>query len=190
MKPFSRPQMSREQVIDYLIKHGLWKDRDLSTVVIVGFRGYYEDSMGKPNRNDRGIYDDALFVISPELFVSYNANTDPSRYRLAIATLLPGKHPYKKGLHGFSRKAGPYRAFRPATSREELPVKRDGESRIPSARPGRYINLHCGGKWSTSSDGCQTIVPEQWGEFRDVVYQEMDRLGQTTVNYYLIEQAA
>lgn len=148
-------------------------------VMIVGVRGYYEDSMGKPGQNDRGIYDDAIFVIGPGVFRSFNANTDPSIHRRGIAVLKPGVHPYKKGMH-----KGKYWALRPATAGEKLPVTRDG---IEVPWPGVAINIHKGGKNSTSSEGCQTLYPNQWQEFIGLVYDLMARHKQPVVPYVLVE---
>jgi len=56
-------------------------------VYILAIRGYYKN-IGKPAENDRGIYDDALFLIGPDLFLAVNANTDPSRYKPGMAKQL------------------------------------------------------------------------------------------------------
>jgi lysozyme len=157
------------------------------TMVVVGVRGYYRDSMGKPGVNERGIYDDACFILGRETFAAFNSNTDPSAWRKGVATLLPGCWPYKPGNHGISRPGGGYPAFRPATRGEALPVKRDGESVIPSKRPGIAINIHKGGWNSTSSEGCQTIHPSQWDAFYALARLEMKRAGQTGFVYILID---
>ena len=73
----------------------------IEPVYILAIRGYFK-SLGKPAANDRGIYDDALFLIGPDLFLCANGNTDPSRYKPGIAKLVPGLHYYKKGLHHLS----------------------------------------------------------------------------------------
>ena len=95
--PSSRPQLSRDALHVRLQPFKL--DRERHPLVIVGIRGYYKDTMGVPGLNDRGIYDDALFIDTPEATVSYNGNTDPSRRRLGygtaegtkgMATLIPG----------------------------------------------------------------------------------------------------
>jgi lysozyme len=176
MIPASRPQQKKDATLKLLIKAGV-KD----SVALVGIRGYYLDSMGEKGKNDRGIYDDAIFVVSPEAYVSFNANTDPTVYRKGIASLVPGVHIYKKGRHGISKGPG-YPALRPATKNEALPVYRDGEG----VSIGYNINIHRGGK-STSSLGCQTIPPLQWDSFISLVYDQMDRFSQKTIPYLLIE---
>lgn len=157
------------------------------STLLVGIRGYYRDTMGKPGANDRNIYDDAVFVLGPETFASFNANTDPSVRRPGVASLLPGCHLYKPGNHGISRPGGGYPAFRPATKNEELPVKRDGEAAVPSARPGEAINIHKGSRASTSSLGCQTIHPDQWDAFYALARNEMRKSGISRIWYILIE---
>lgn len=157
------------------------------TMCVIGVRGYYRDTMGKPGTNDRGIYDDAIFVLGKDTFASFNANTDPSIFRSGIASLLPGWHPYRPGNHGISRPGGGYPAFRPATNGEALPVKRDGESAVPSKRPGIAINIHRGGRTTTSSEGCQTIHPDQWEAFYAVTRLEMKRAGLVRFWYGLLD---
>lgn len=156
-------------------------------VIVVGDRGYYMDTMGKPRVNDRNIYDDAIFVISPNVFASFNANVDPSAWRKGVASLKPGIYPYKLGNHGLSRPGGGYPAFRPATKNEELPVLRDG---VLDPEPGVAINIHKGGYNTTSSLGCQTLYPSQWDAFYALVKAEMKRYGQKTVEYFLLETKA
>lgn len=177
MVPNFRPQQKREATAKLLAKAGV-KD----SVALVGIRGYYLNSMGEKGKNDRGIYDDAIFVVSPEAYVSFNANVDPSRYRKGIATLVPGVHLYRKGKHGISKGPG-YDALRPATKGEALPVYRDGEG----VSIGYQINIHRGGYNTTSSLGCQTIYPTQWQSFISLVYDQMDRFSQKTIPYLLVE---
>jgi lysozyme len=177
MVPRSRPQQKREASEKILTKAGV-----TDAVSLLGIRGYYLNSMGKPKVNDRGIYDDAIFIVSPNAYVSFNANTDPSVHRKGIASLLPGLYRYRKGRHGISSGPG-YPALRPATKNEALPVWRDNEGQSI----GYHINIHRGGNNTTSSLGCQTIVPAQWQAFISLVYEEMDRYGQKTIPYLLIE---
>jgi lysozyme len=179
MVPNSRPQQAKEKTLAMVIKARI---EDL--VCLVGIRGYYLDSMGEKNKNDRGIYDDAIILLSPSVHATFNANTDPSTFRKGIAVLKTGVHRFRKGNHGISRPDGGYPALRPANAKEELPVTRDkdGDSM------GIAINIHRGGYNSTSSEGCQTIYPSQWDGFINLVYSEMARYKQKTIPYLLTEQ--
>lgn len=181
--PNSRPQLSKQDAVDLIDKHASGK-LYATGVMLLGIRGYYRDSMGKPGANDRGIYDDAMCVIWPEGFKTFNANTDPSVFRAGIASLLPGLYEYKKGKHGISRPGGGYAAFRPATAGEQLPVMRDG---VIDPKPGVAINIHRGSYNSTSSEGCQTVYPDQWAEFQPLVYGLMSQYKQATIYYLLVE---
>lgn len=176
--PPRRPAWPREKVASILFDGGV---RD--AVALLAVRGYYRDTMGQPGVNDRGLYDDAIFVQSPNGCMAFNANTDPSRHRPGIASLIPGLHLYRKGRHGISRGPG-YPALRPATPDETLPVRRDGSAEITRAVA---INIHRGGTTTTSSLGCQTIPPTQWAAFLALTYSEMDRHSQRTIPYLLIE---
>lgn len=179
--PASRPQWPRERIEAILAAHGV-----TARPALVGVRGYYLDTMGRAGVNDRGLYDDAMFLVSDGLFRAYNANTDPSRGRPGIATLEPGVHLYRKGKHGVSRD-NPYPALRPATPGERLPVRRDGSTGLSS---GVAINIHRGGRTTTSSEGCQTIPPDQWPEFIGAVYAAMDAAHAKTIPYLLVEHTA
>ena len=53
---------------------------------------------------------------------------------------------------------------------------------------GIAINIHRGRYNTTSSEGCQTIYPSQWESFISLVYSEMDRAGQKTIPYLLVEE--
>jgi lysozyme len=180
--PKTRPRITAQDVEEIARKHGV-KD----AVAIVGIRGYYLRTLGDPKKNDRGIWDDCIAVISPTAFAAYNGNTDPSFWRKGIASLVEGVHHYRKGKHGISR-GNPYPALRPANPSESLPVTRDG--RLGRSQ-GVAINIHRGGSINstsasvTSSLGCQTIPREQWPSFVNLVYGEMDRYGQKVIPYVL-----
>ena len=94
-------------------------------VGIVGVRGYFLDSMGKKGQNDRGIYDDAIAIVSPRGIITFNANTDPARFKKGIANLNKGTWLYKVGIHGLSKpKALQYTALVQA---DKVTVHRDEE---------------------------------------------------------------
>jgi lysozyme len=173
----TKPRITKAEALKFIA------ETPIEEVYLIGIRGYYQDTMGKPGVNDRGIYDDAICLVAPSLFLTFNSNTDPSIFRPGIATLIPGKHTYKKGKHKISG-PHPYPALRPATPDESLPVTRDGKEGVSK---GIAINIHKGSYNSTSSEGCQTIYPDQWQEFIDAVYAQMDQHGQHTIPYYLVE---
>jgi len=133
---------------------------------LVGVRGYFEKSMGNPTKNDRGIYDDAIFLVTPSKVRAYNGNTDPSFGRKGMANLKPGVWEFETGLHGLSR-PNPYPAFR---QHSKMTVYRDD---VGDDSGYFGINLHRGGINSTSSLGCQTIVASQWDEFIGEAYEDM-----------------
>lgn len=159
-----------------------WQEKIKATdhVKVIGIRGYYKKTMGNPVKNDRNIYDDALFVISPEIFASFNANTDPSVTRKGVAVLKPGVWRYKKGKHKINSPSG-YPAFVQA---EKVTVIRDQQGEDT----GWFgINHHKGGYSTTSSLGCQTTYPTQWEAHRALVYSELDKYGQKDFPYILLE---
>jgi len=118
----NRPKITPAEVEDLLHGYNIPEK-----IILVGIRGYYKNSMGVPGQNDRGIYDDALILIGPNYFQTFNGNTDPSKNRDGIAELILGLHYFKKGNHGISKPGGGYPAFRPDTPDETLIVMRDGE---------------------------------------------------------------
>jgi lysozyme len=188
MIPQSKPRAKEHIVVSAALDS--WRKNPLAGPLppffVLGVRGYYRDTMGKVGANERNLYDDAMFVVGPETFASFRANTDPSYFRKGVATLLPGWYPYKPGNHGISRPGGGYPAFRPATKDEALPVMRDGETGR-SKRDGIAINIHRGGYRTTSSAGCQTIYPPEWDAFHALVRLEMKRVGISRFWYGLID---
>ncbi len=131
-------------------------DYEIPALVFVGIRGYYKKTLGNPDANDRGIYDDALFIVFNEKLIPFNANTDPSRFAPCIANLTPGIwDAYKFDLH-----RGNYLALCQRSG--EVTVLRDGKG-LDTGMFG--INIHKGGYKKTNSAGCQTIHPDQWAQF-------------------------
>lgn len=156
--------------------------RVMEPVALVGIRGYYRDTMGEPGKNDRGIYDDAIFLVDHNCQLTFNANTDPSVFRPGIAVLKPGLWKYRVGIHGLSK---------PESQRYEALVQA-GEVTVVRDREGEEtgwfgINIHRGGESGTSSLGCQTIVPKQWEVFIASVKGALKRANQTIIPYLLAE---
>lgn len=175
--PASRPKLEHADALTLIGAAGV----PVIQCALLGIRGYYRDTMGAPGVNDRGLYDDAIMVVADSTYATFNANTDPSVTRKGVAVLDTGVWLYKRGLHGITR-GNPYPAFVQAG---EVAVSRDAANR---ERGWFGINIHRGGRTTTSSIGCQTIWPEQWPAFYALATAEMQRRGQTTIKYVLINE--
>ncbi|WP_439540864.1 hypothetical protein [Sphingomonas sp.] len=173
--PNSRPRMTEAELMAKLKPLGL---TPADKLFVVGVRGYYLDTMGKPGVNDRGIYDDAIFIVAPGLhFSAYNGNTDPSGYRKGKGTGAgKGMANLKPGLwraHQFGNHKG-YPALIQIGGK--VTVTRDGDP--PYDDTGFFgINIHKGSFTKTSSEGCQTIHPDQWAAFMANMNDLAKRLG-------------
>ena len=183
--PQQLPQLKREELLN-LIRKRIGEGYLLPEFAIIGIRGYYKRTMGNPARNDRAIYDDAIFLVTDTEFHGFNANCDPSRYKKGIASLKPGVWPcYKFDIHG--GKVDQYPAI--CQRKGKVTIVRDevGED------TGMFgINIHRGGNIGTSSEGCQTVPPSQWTRF----YSTAERLAKNvygngfkteTITYILLE---
>ena len=185
--PVARPRLEPERVRATLERHRHLiepSERD-QPVAVLALRGYYRDTMGAPGRNDRGLYDDAIFVIEPGGVHPFNANVDPSRVRHAMARLKAHQSVrYRPGWHGYSSANG-HPAFR-----QDSPVivLRDGIGEDSDAGKARFwINLHCGGRNHTSSAGCLTIPPGQWPGFKRLLDTLLKRHRQDTFRLVLLD---
>lgn len=195
--PQNLPKQSYEETKTILIRHNV----DISKPAVLAVRGYYLNSMGEKKINDKGIYDDAIFMYSPAAYATFNGNTDPSKYRKGrgtgaykgMATLKKGVHIYRPGIHGMmlynagkpisSAPKKPYLAFVQA---ERFTVIRDGDPDYEEK--GWFgINLHMGSKTSTSSEGCQTLYPSQWFTFYNLMMDQIAYFGVKSFPYVLIE---
>ena len=196
--PRQAPRLSQSDLAVKLAPYQI--DRATHPLVIVGIRGYYPD-MGKRGVNDRGIYDDAIFIDSPHGFKGYNGNTDPSSFRPGHGTdASKGMAMLKPGLY-FCYKFDTYqppggRGY-PAICQRlgNITVIRDGNPPYEHTDPNLGINIHCGGYHNTSSEGCQTLHPRQWSAF----YQLAKRLAKryhgnkwnlAPIPYVLIDESA
>lgn len=182
MIPKDRPRIERKTT-EQLLR--LRKVSD--PVCLVGIRGYYRDTMGAVGKNDVGLFDDALIVVSPNVHAAFNGNVDPTRLgwnakaKKPMAQLKPGVYRYKIGKHGISR-GNPYKALVQA---EPVTVFRGA-----SEETGWFgINIHRGGLKTTSSEGCQTLPPQQWDAFIALVETEMKRNNAKTLSYVLTSNA-
>ena len=158
--------------------------------------------------NQFGTFDDAFFVISPNSFRYFKANTDPSRVGWnqnagkQMAQLDLGLHYFIKGMHKQK-----YRGFRQPNKEVEDEVSILVNSGLTKSNcdftvnrvaavgsdknykeTGYYaINIHPGGvSGSTSSEGCQTLPYAQFDEFRDHTYNRLDAFGQKVLPFLLV----
>ena len=193
--PKTRPKLSRSALLAAIDRFEL--DRQKHPIVIVGVRGYYRDTMGKPGVNDRALYDDAIFIDAPEAFGSFNANTVPTQYRAGRGTREgeKGMATLKPGLW-LAHRIGKHKKQYPALIQTGGPVTVSRDGTPPYDHTGYHgINIHCGGSRTTSSLGCQTLPPAQWTAFISCVVDQSRRCfgakwNQTTIPYILLEGLA
>jgi lysozyme len=203
MLPPARPRISRAEVeADLQLAQA---DFAKHPIIVVGYRGYYRDSMGQKGVNDHGIYDDALIIITQWEFHAFNGNTDPTAKegtRTGRATLTPGWWPmwkldHHKGQYlALCQRKAPCTVFRTGTLQFKVGVQNDYGRCLGEGKWTGYfgINLHRGGQNLTSSEGCQTIPEPQWTEFIGKVSSEAKRLWGTewkdrTIPYLLVHKA-
>ena len=179
MIPNKRPQLSREDAVKHLEAPYGGLDFDKFPLYRLSIRGYYKKSIGNPDKNDYGVYDDAIFLITKDGFWAFNANTDPSSpkrgtsTKKGTATLKPGVY-YAQGLDMHQNR---YPALcQRLGSMEVYRYNADG-SRWTDAGHNFGINCHSGGKIATNSEGCETIYPMQYPEFIYTVVQAVGKFG-------------
>jgi hypothetical protein len=185
--PPQRPQLSREEVLQLFTTPPDFQKYPLYWVAL---RGYYKKTFGDVNKNDYGVYDDAMFLVGENHFSPYNGNTDPSRVlrgsksKKGTAILVPGMY----FVHTLDLHKGSYTALRQTNGNVKVwRYNADGTRWVETGSFG--INGHCGGRSSTNSEGCQTVVPIQYPEF---IYQVVQHIGQYGYNgkvvpYLLVE---
>ena len=89
LKVPNKPQV-KKSVIDKILKE---KGIDVKKypMLIIGIRGYFVNTMGEKGKNDRGIYDDALIIYTPNVYATFNGNVDPSvQFKTGRAILKKG----------------------------------------------------------------------------------------------------
>jgi lysozyme len=187
------PQLKKEVAVNYLSFFNVSK----YPVQLLGIRGYFKDTIGEKGKNDINVYDDGQFIVSDKIFMPFNGNTDPSKSGVKIATLkahgkinpdgtvtVYNKEPYiyRIGMHNMKN---PYKALR-QYGRITV-IRGDGKEYTDTAAAPFYIDIHRGGINTTSSLGCQTIIPTQYGEYLTNVEQQLTRHNQIDVPYILLE---
>jgi len=167
--PASRPEMDITEATTLLAAYGV------KAPAIIGIRGYFESG-----DNKRGIFDDAIAILTPRTYRTFNGNTDPSSpdTDTRLATLAPGVWDFKLGLHhpGTPKEYPCLVQAGPVTVLRDNGVKETGEF---------YIHIHHGGLNTTTSEGCQTIYLPQWPEFFQLVKAEMQFYNIARIPYVL-----
>lgn len=173
--PNEKPRLTSDELQNLIAPFSI--DRSLYPVLVIGIRGYYKNIMGAPSVNDRGIYDDAIFINTPQATVAFNGNTDPATYRKGYGTAentkgMASLNPGAWFVHKFDKHNGKYLAL--CQRAGAVTVTRDGTP--PYQDTGKFgINIHKGGYNTTSSLGCQTIHPDQWESFINLVKDQIKR---------------
>jgi hypothetical protein len=191
--------MTRENALSIIKAHGI-----IDKVVIIGLRS---------KSSQRGKYNDVISIFTPDTYKEFKGNTLPSKAAPGLAVLQPGAWTYKKGLHGIHHLGGspadqailkklyqtskdvspipgrilPYFAFRQAGP---VSILRDGHlspETITDPASWPWIDIHHGGYNLTSSEGCQTIYPDHWNEFRDMGFGSMEKYQQAEIKYILVQ---
>lgn len=193
IRPPARPKMTRA-ALTALVRE-THPNAKLPAVWVAGVRGYYPDTLGVKGRNDRGVYDDAIFVVTPKDFLAFNGNTDPGAFRKGrgtgagkgMARLKPGLYrSHALGVHKAGKPGG-----HPALIQTVAPVTvvRDGIDGDYEDTGFFGINIHRGGITRTNSEGCQTVPPDQWAEFYGAVRGAMLAAQEAVLPYVLLEQS-
>lgn len=193
IKPPSVPQQSREASEAILVSKGV----DITKPCLMAIRGYYSNTFA-PKGNNRSVFDDACFLVSPTAYVTWNYNCDPNGLRpghgygssKGMATLKPGVWTYEPGIH---------RGYKAFVQGGRVTVLRDADEYVPIKDIVVYdgldyyedtglfgINLHCASNTSTSSLGCNTWPPSQFYAARDLIYSELKRYNVRKFQYLLV----
>lgn len=153
---------------------------------------YYRDTLGVK----RGVNNDGIGFVSPNVDYRVLANCTPSIHRAGVATLRDQQVVwYKPGWHGYASIYG-HAAFRQDSP---VVVKRDNTEHYQKGTTHKkfgiclgkgywtdlgfterfWTNLHRQSGSGTSSLGCQTIPAATWKVFHAVVMSELARLNLT-----------
>lgn len=179
MLPKARPPITRQIAIDLAADAGLTSARTAGAAFILGRRGYYPSMGGNATGNDRNVYDDAWALVLPDVFETFNANTDPENVKVqgratlvAPQILLMKEVTHRAGTknaHQALGQASPVLVHRHDTESWKAGDKHEtwGVCQGNGIWRGWFgINGHCGFYNQTGSEGCQTCHPDQWSPER------------------------
>lgn len=187
--PPSKPKAPRKTVVAAATRQ--WQidhpGKPLPEFFVLAVRAYY-DATFAPAGNNISEYDDAFFIVSPDKMTAWNGNTDPSRYgwnagagkfmaRLRVGCWKMVRWKHKGKYWAFGQGSHPVTVDR---------IRQDGT--IAMSETGQFgINLHEGGNFGTSSEGCPTVPKPQWPSFQNTLQTNLDASRQGYFDFILID---
>lgn len=96
--PEQRPALDLQKARALLSARGVTEQ-----VALLGVRGFFGE-MGHAPGNEIGLYDDAVFLVTPEACTGFIFNTDPSKSAPSDVMLKPGLWRYRRGWHNGSER--------------------------------------------------------------------------------------
>ena len=175
----------------------------LPPVYFVMVRGYRFKTMGNPERNDVGIFDDAAFLCTPTIFLAENSNTDPSRlgwnpgvgkpYGMLKSNRVWWFYP---GAHRGRRPA--FRQADDATVAKMFGIPHQGRFEVtrmwghsdPRNRDEwghQQVDIHPASLSSTASWLCLTLPVDRADAFLQIATDELKRHALKTIPVILLE---
>jgi hypothetical protein len=186
----ARPTLDRDVAVEYLRAYDLYLADH--PVIVLGVRG----AKGK---NRIGIFDDVIATVTGARCDAFTANTDPSSDIAGRAHLTAGIWMFKIGEHH----PGTPKAYPAFVQGEPFVVHRFDTEDVPEGtkdvrgeclgdglwRGLFHINIHNAmGVNTTGSEGCQTIIKDQWAAFHDPTLADLKAAGITEFPYVLVEK--
>lgn len=188
--PAQRPAVERATAVAWALEQGCTDD-----FFVLGRGGYFRRSMGT-DAQGRGVYDDAIVVVTPSVFLAFNGNVNPCRGEIGMASLQDGIWPMKRVTHH----PNTARAYPCWGQAGEVIVRRDGTETVEKGfKHPKYgeclggglwkgdfaIQLHSGFLYETGSEACQTVYRPQWAECDNAILAEMTARHLETFPYVL-----
>ena len=204
MTPPTLPRLPKEKAIE------LGKDKWMQVcpeivmpeVWMLGVRAYRKSTMGNPKRNDVGIFDDMLGLVSPGVWRPENANTDPSRLGWnpgvgkPYGMLEPGVWWFYPGPH--KGRSPAFRQSDDADVARKLGIPHDGKFLVKRMwgwdDPRNYlewghqqVNIHPAAMSSTSSWLCMTLPYDRAHNWLQTGWDELKKYKQKKIPLVLID---
>lgn len=136
-----------------------------------------------PGFTQRGVFDDAIYIVDSLEFEGFKANTEPDKFGRGIALLMPGIYEYKIGTHNITKEKD--KQYQALVQAGPVAIMRD-QGGVERGYFG--INIHRGGERTPGSEGCQTIVKSVWPKFMSAVWAVLRMRGIYKIKYLLIER--